>query len=213
MKEFVPMTEGMITAIDQTVEDNEHLIYQDWYFSDEEFNSEHPFDVLQKNLEKARYKKLKRGILSHENAAMDEAHLAEEPFETLRDYGLDIREYAYKAYEHVLPTTYVGATTGPDSAKWIPSTESEVTSLYDQDVFEVMETANLPPGAKVLKHKWVFDIKSDGRFKSRYTIKGCGQRYGIDYDEVFFSCCSLHYFENYVCYDCFTRLSLTPDGC
>ena len=48
-----------------------------------------------------------------------------------------------------------------------------------------MLKSDLPKDAKVLKAKWVFKKKQDGRYKSRYTAKGCQQRFGYDYDEVF----------------------------
>ena len=37
----------------------------------------------------------------------------------------------------------------------------------------------------MIKNRWVFDIKTDGRKKARLVAKGFSQVEGIDYDEVF----------------------------
>jgi len=38
---------------------------------------------------------------------------------------------------------------------------------------------------KPLTGKWVFKFKQDGRYKARLVIRGCEQKYGIDYEETF----------------------------
>ena len=47
------------------------------------------------------------------------------------------------------------------------------------------ELVPLPKGAKTVKNRWVFAIKSDGRKKARLVAKGFSQAEGIDYNEVF----------------------------
>ena len=42
-----------------------------------------------------------------------------------------------------------------------------------------------PRGRKVIKNRWVFDIKGDGRKKARLVAKGFSQVEGLDYDQVF----------------------------
>jgi hypothetical protein len=54
--------------------------------------------------------------------------------------------------------------------------------LKQRKVFELVE---LPKGAKPIKNRWVFAIKSDGRKKARLIAKGFSQREGIDFDEIF----------------------------
>ncbi|GLB43947.1 putative mitochondrial protein [Lyophyllum shimeji] len=44
---------------------------------------------------------------------------------------------------------------------------------------------DLPPGKKVIKNRWVFVTKSDGRKKARLVAKGFSQVEGIDFDEIF----------------------------
>lgn len=38
---------------------------------------------------------------------------------------------------------------------------------------------------KVLTSKWVFRVKGDLKYKARLVIRGCEQKYGIDYKETF----------------------------
>ena len=42
-----------------------------------------------------------------------------------------------------------------------------------------------PKQRKVIKNRWVFDIKTDGRKKARLVAKGFSQVEGIDYDQIF----------------------------
>jgi hypothetical protein len=58
----------------------------------------------------------------------------------------------------------------------------ELASLCKCKVFELVDP---PKGRKVIKNRWVFDLKSDGRKKARLVAKGFSQVEGIDYDEIF----------------------------
>lgn len=46
---------------------------------------------------------------------------------------------------------------------------------------------DLPKGRKVVKGRWVYKIKRDGRYKARWVAKGFEQRPGIDFDETYAS--------------------------
>nr|GEX47904.1 retrotransposon protein, putative, Ty1-copia subclass [Tanacetum cinerariifolium] len=63
--------------------------------------------------------------------------------------------------------------------------EVEEHSLGDKG-----EPANLPPGAKVVKSKWIYKKKTDMDgvmyiYKARLVAKGFTQTYGVDYEETF----------------------------
>ena len=85
------------------------------------------------------------------------------------------------------PTTYQEAMDSPDSEKWLEAMKSEMQSMYDNQVWTLI---NPLEGLKTIRCKWVFKIKinMDGNvhtFKERLVVKGFKQTHGIDYDETF----------------------------
>jgi len=50
---------------------------------------------------------------------------------------------------------------------------------------KVFELVDCPQDRKVIKNRWVFDDKSDGRKKARLVAKGSSQVKGLDFDQVF----------------------------
>jgi len=72
----------------------------------------------------------------------------------------------------------------PRSAQqeWKQACYKELDSLCRHKVFELVDP---PKGRKVIKNRWVFDLKSDGHKKARLVAKGFSQVEGIDYDAIF----------------------------
>jgi hypothetical protein len=73
----------------------------------------------------------------------------------------------------------------PEAQKkeWYHACREEIEVLRHRNVFELVE---LLKGAKAIKNRWVFAIKSlDNRKKARLIAKGFSQREGIDFDEIF----------------------------
>ena len=66
--------------------------------------------------------------------------------------------------------------------EWKKACLEELESLRVQKVFELTD---LPKGRKVIKNRWVFDIKQDGRKKASLIAKGFSQVEGIDFNEIF----------------------------
>jgi hypothetical protein len=66
--------------------------------------------------------------------------------------------------------------------EWKKACLEELESLRKRQVFELTD---LPHGRKVIKNRWVFNIKTDGQKKARFVAKGFSQVKGIDYDEIF----------------------------
>ena len=83
-----------------------------------------------------------------------------------------------------LPKTFKDITKlQADSKKrWLESCLEELKSLKDRDVYKIV---NLPKGRKAVKNRWVFNIKPDGRYRSRLVAKGFSQVEGINFDELF----------------------------
>ena len=75
----------------------------------------------------------------------------------------------------------------PDKQFWLDAMNQEYQSLIENDTWELCK---LPSTHKAIKNKWVFCTKRDEqgniiKYKARLVIKGCSQKYGIDYQEVF----------------------------
>lgn len=89
--------------------------------------------------------------------------------------------------DHGDPTTYQDAMLDPDSDKWLEAMKSEIQSMYDNQVWNLVDP---PDGVKTIGCKWVFKKKTDmdgnvHTYKARLVAKGFKQIHGIDYDETF----------------------------
>ena len=85
------------------------------------------------------------------------------------------------------PTSYEEAMVGPDSNKWLGAMKSEKWSMYENQVWTLVE---LPNDRKAVENKWIFKKKTDADgnvtvYKARLIAKGFRQIQGIDYDETF----------------------------
>ncbi|KAJ9556430.1 hypothetical protein OSB04_011044 [Centaurea solstitialis] len=85
------------------------------------------------------------------------------------------------------PTSYQEAMAGPKAAKWKEAMESEMQSMYDNQVWDLLDHI---PIQKIVGHKWVFKKKTDmdskvHTYKARLVAKGYTQTHGVDYDETF----------------------------
>lgn len=92
--------------------------------------------------------------------------------------------------EEQTPQTYRAAMASPDAPKWQAAMDKEMASCEDLKVWTLVRRADLPAGANVLPPKWVYKIKTDevgivSQHKARVTPKGCLQKVGKDYFEVF----------------------------
>jgi Reverse transcriptase (RNA-dependent DNA polymerase) len=87
------------------------------------------------------------------------------------------------------PMTYTEAMTRPDSAEWLGVMQSEIQSMYNNQVWNLVD---LPEGVRPIENKWVFKRKSDMNgnlttYKARLVTKSYKQIQRIDFDETFSS--------------------------
>src|SRR6266540_2468335 len=85
------------------------------------------------------------------------------------------------------PVTFQEAMESPDSGKWLEAIRSEMNSMKDNQVWNLVD---LPDGVKAIECKWIYKrkIDLDGNVhihKVRLVAKGFRQIHGVDYDETF----------------------------
>ncbi|GJV26979.1 putative RNA-directed DNA polymerase [Tanacetum coccineum] len=85
------------------------------------------------------------------------------------------------------PANYKEAMASPEAAKWKEAMKSEIQSMYDNQVWNLVDTT---PGLKTVGCKWIFKKKTDmdGKvhtYKARLVAKGYTQTHEIDYEETF----------------------------
>ncbi|KAJ2973122.1 hypothetical protein NUW54_g12124 [Trametes sanguinea] len=85
----------------------------------------------------------------------------------------NVREWTYRDITRLPPA---------EQKEWKAACQEELEALRRRKVFELVDR---PKGRKVIKNRWVFDVKSDGRKKARLVAKGFSQVEGVDYDQIF----------------------------
>lgn len=85
------------------------------------------------------------------------------------------------------PRTVQEALGGSHGKKWQAAMDSEMASLRENGVYELIDR---PIGKKVVKSKWVLRVKTNERgeiekYKARVVAKGYSQVEGVDYDQTF----------------------------
>ena len=85
---------------------------------------------------------------------------------------------------YVLSKTFKDVTKLPADSKkrQLEFCLKELKLLKDRNVYEIVD---LPKRRKAVKNHWVFNIKPDGCYRSRFVAKGFSQVEGIDFDELF----------------------------
>jgi len=79
-------------------------------------------------------------------------------------------------------TKDISKLSAEDQRAWRKAQFEELEALKKRNVYEL---ADLPPGCKAIKNRWVFDLKSDGCKKACLVTKGFSQIEGLDFDEIF----------------------------
>jgi hypothetical protein len=65
---------------------------------------------------------------------------------------------------------------------WRNACNEELDALQRRKVYELVDR---PTGRKIIKNRWVFNVKSDRRRKARLVAKGFSQVEGLDFDQIF----------------------------
>jgi len=74
------------------------------------------------------------------------------------------------------PNSYQEAIASPQSDQWLLSMKEEINALNQQGTWKEVPKNDVPRGQKILTGKWVYDIKANGRYKSRWVVRGFQQQ-------------------------------------
>jgi hypothetical protein len=86
-----------------------------------------------------------------------------------------------EAYE---PNTYEQAITCPHRLKWLTSIANEFNAMDTREAWEEVDR-ELARGRRLVTCRWVFKVKSCGRYRARLVAKGFTQVPGIDFTESY----------------------------
>ena len=99
-----------------------------------------------------------------------------------------LREYVQEL-KGMLPNSYDEAWNYPDEKfreRWRIAIRKELKSLVEiRKVWRVIKRASIPNGRRLVKSKWIFDIKRSGLFKVRLVACGYSQIPGVDFTESY----------------------------
>ena len=89
--------------------------------------------------------------------------------------------------DHDKLMNYEEAMMSPDSTKWLEAMKSELGSMYENNVWTLVE---LPNDRQAILYKRIFKRKIDADssvtiYKAWLVTKGFQQVQGVDYDEIF----------------------------
>ena len=65
----------------------------------------------------------------------------------------------------------------------------ELNSLDGHEVADLIPSTNILPGCAIIGTRWVFRVKTNGRFKARLVVKGWAQHHGLDCFTTFAPVC------------------------
>jgi len=97
-------------------------------------------------------------------------------------------EYVHEQ-KGMLPTSYNEAWNHPDGKfreRWRIGIQKEIKSLVKvRKTRRVVTRASIPKDRRLVKSKWIFDIKRSGLFKVRLVACGYSQIPGVDFTELY----------------------------
>ena len=99
-------------------------------------------------------------------------------------YGKEMHNVSEIAHS---PSLYQEATEGPNKNHWKAAMKTEMMSLKENDVWDLVK---LPVDKKTVGSKWIYKVKTGEvgfvqRYKARLVAQGFTQKYRADFDETF----------------------------
>ena len=86
------------------------------------------------------------------------------------------------------PTTFQEAYNHPVAIfreRFREAIRKELRDMHARGVWRKIKRSDVPNGRRLVKHKWVFDIKRSGRFRARLVACGYSQIPGVDFQHSY----------------------------
>ena len=86
------------------------------------------------------------------------------------------------------PTNFENAWNHDDMfqrEQWRTAINKEFKTMYEHEVWNIVERRDIPAGRKTIKCRWIFEIKRSGVFRARLVACGYSQVAGVDFTESF----------------------------
>ena len=80
----------------------------------------------------------------------------------------------------LVPNTYAQAMASPQAEKWEATMHKELKGVDEHEVADLIPFTKVPPGCSIIGTRWVFRVKTDGRFKATLVVQGWAQQHGLD---------------------------------
>jgi hypothetical protein len=90
--------------------------------------------------------------------------------------------------KHHTPATFQEAYNHPVAIfreRFREAIRKEFRDMLARGVWRNMKKSDVPNGRRLVKHKWVFDIKRNGRFRARLVPCGYSQIPGVDFQHSY----------------------------
>ena len=90
--------------------------------------------------------------------------------------------------KHYTPSTFQEAYNHPCAIfreRFRAAIRKELRDMLARGVWRNIKRSDVPNGRRLVKHKWVFDIKRSGRFRARLVACGYSQIPGVDFQHSY----------------------------
>jgi hypothetical protein len=127
----------------------------------------------------------------------DSANILLDRYSSDFDYALSAVNTEASNPDNIAPTSYKDVYDIPHNfsqawnhpqkwqrSKWRAAVKLELDKMAQYEVWQVVQIQRIPVNCRCVKHKWIFDIKRNGTFRSRLVACGYSQIPGVDFLEA-----------------------------
>lgn len=115
------------------------------------------------------------------------ARVSVDPNERMNTRSISRFFNPFGGYTNFAFCTIADALESSEKNEWRSAMDEEIQSHTSNHTWDLVD---LPANRRAIKSKWVFKRKTDAlgniiRYKARLVVKGCSQKEGVDYNEIY----------------------------